>query len=170
MVRTGLLSMVLMVSGAALAVPPAPPLLPQECQVTGSQSGIDFGELNKATTLTRKISMTVSCRHPERMKLRLDGGLPGRGFTLEQAGKLGLSLNNARLDNRAVSLRQDLTSPGTGLSVLAVVPGMRVVPDGGRESGRLLTFDLTVTVERKAGMAAPRQRLAPQLPLTVTLE
>lgn len=170
MIRTGVISMLLMVSGTVLAVPPLQPQLPQECQVTGSRSDIDFGELNKATTLTRKISMTVSCRHPERMRVRLDGGLPGRGFTLEQAGKLSLSLSNARLDNRAVSLRQDLTSPGYGQPVLAVVPGMRVVPDGGQESGRLLTFDLTFTIERGPGMAAPRQRTEPQLPLTVTLD
>lgn len=170
MIRTGLLSMVLMVSGTVLAVPPLQPQLPQECQVTGSRSDIDFGELNKATTLTRKISMAVSCRHPERMRVRLDGGLPGRGFTLEQAGKLSLSLSNARLDNRAVSLRQDLTSPGHGQPVLAAFPGMRVVPDDGQESGRLLTFDLTFTVERGPGMAAPRQRTEPQLPLTVTLD
>lgn len=170
MVRTSLLSMMLMVSGAALAVPPVQPLLPQECQVTGSQSDIDFGELNKATTVTRNISMAVSCRHPERMRLRLDGGLPGRGFVLDEAGKLSLTLSNARLDNRAVSLRQDLASPGTGLPVLAAVSGMRVVPDGGRESGRLLTFNVTVTLDRGVGMAAPRQRAEPRLPLTVTLD
>lgn len=170
MVRTGLLSMLLMVSGAALAVPPVQPLLPQECQVTGSQSDIDFGELNKATTVTRKISMAVSCRHPERMRLRLDGGLPGRGFVLEEAGKVSLTLSNARLDNRAVSLRQDLASPGAGQPALAAVPGMRFLPDGGRESGQLLTFDVTVTVERGAGVAAPRQRAEPRLPLTVTLD
>ena len=170
MVRKSFISMLLMVSGAALAVPPVQPLLPQECQVTGSQSDIDFGELNKATTVTRKISMAVSCRHPERMRLRLDGGLPGRGFVLEEAGKVSLALSNARLDNRAVSLRQDLASPGYGQPVLAVVPGMRFLPDSGQESGRLLTFDVTVTVERGAGVAAPRQRVEPRLPLTVTLD
>ena len=170
MVRTGLLSMLLMVSGAALAVPSAPPLLPQECQVTGSQSDIDFGELNKATTVTRKISMVVSCRYPERMRLRLDGGLPGSGFVLEEAGKVSLTLSNAQLDNRTVSLRQDLAPAGAGQPVLTAVPGMRFLPDGGRESGRLLTFDVTVTVERGAGVAAPRQRAEPRLPLTVTLD
>lgn len=163
----------LLLAGLAHAAPELPQQLPQDCQVTGSQSHVDFGELNRPSRskmLPRQISMVVSCRYSQHMLIRIDGENEKGDFSWEDGGHLRITLSNARLDNRSVSLRPDAVASGQHPLVLKAAPGMRFLPDGEQTSGRLLTFDVTVEPELDEFRLFSRERLLPSTTLVVAIE
>ena len=162
----------IVISGVANATPDIATRLPQDCQVAGTQNVIDLGELNRPRNeklSPRKMSVSVSCRYPVPMLLSISGEQAGNDFRLADGGRLNVTLDNARLDNRAVSLRSESSPAGRNARWLKATPGMRFLPDGDRNAGRLLTFDLTVQPLMEYGQAS-REKQTPSARIVLTLE
>lgn len=146
------------------------PVIPQECHVTGTQSELDFGEVNIAASLERKMRVTVTCRYPQRMLMRIDAQRAGNQFRWEGAGQLDVSFTNAQLDGRDISLRSEHEPEGRLAVRLKASPGMRFLPAGQQQSGTMLSFDVDVRIEKDPYASAPRVRMNPLSAITISLD
>lgn len=174
---TGCSGMLLLLIGRCapgIAALPVQPPLPQSCQLGSTASQVDFGNLtlaqlkerdeDQAQPAARSLEISVLCRYPQRMRLRLIGDRHGEAFRWGNRGMLQITLKGAQLDNQPVAW----VSPAAGQhksSRLQLQPGETF---GLAESqrGRQLTFRMEITPLLEQGQASlSRQQLAAYLSL-----
>ncbi|KRP62253.1 DUF1120 domain-containing protein [Pseudomonas trivialis] len=109
-----------------------------ECQLSLSETFVDFGQMNRAVALTpgaerllgeRRLSLTLNCPNPGNMRLFYRA--PGAGlerFAFTARGSYGLQVSDALLDGQAVDLG---LLAGSGQSPVSTATRLRWRPEHG---------------------------------------
>ncbi len=150
----------------------------QECQITLSESNLDFGRVtqpgsndpsssNAMHSLgNRAVSLTAICPQPAKLLIHLRGSAQGEQFRFAQHGQLGVTLSNASLDGRPVDLAkvQSIGSPPEiSRSSIEAMPGDRVIPVSGGWPVEGSMLSMQVDFKPQVPMAELRTRDAKTL-------
>ncbi|MCU6359041.1 hypothetical protein [Enterobacter quasiroggenkampii] len=140
---------------------PLPPE-PQDCQITGTQSRVDFGTQSRAgltansrgrlTPGQRNIHISVICRFPQSLLLSIAGTIHGQRFGWGDRADLRIQVRDAKLDNKSVLLSRiqgDSRIVSDGAQTLYLNPGDFFTPVSvsGQTAGKQLSFILTAEPE-----------------------
>lgn len=135
---------------------------PQDCQVMGSQSRIDFGTHNRAnlaintrgklTLGQRSLRINVVCRFPQKMVLSIAGALDGQQFGWGNDAEVRIAVQDAELDNKPIRLsrlQRDGHTAVDAAPILTLFPGDYFTPlaEIGEITGKQLMFTLTAEPE-----------------------
>jgi len=142
--NAAMLRLLLMLPGAAGA-----------CEIQISQPNVDYGRVRPSELMPRSggaaelgartLSLSVDCTAPRAFALQADGPVAHdpESFSFSEHGDVRLTLFDARVDDRAVSLERDQASPALAM-LLPPSVSVRAV-DGGRPvEGKRFTAQLRV--------------------------